>query len=149
MTSGDGASGDDQPMSLASKLRRLLDVHRRPDGKKFTLRDLEAAIPAATADDPEGPVSVSYSYLSQLLSGARTNPTADVLRGLIRFFDVPPAYFLGRLDEVDDVEADLDLREAMRVTGVREIAVRAAKLSPAQKRALAAFLSHLEDPPSS
>ncbi|MDQ1287030.1 MAG: hypothetical protein QG622_595 [Actinomycetota bacterium] len=128
--------------SLAEKLDRLFDLHRRPDGKKCSLRDVAKGV-------TEAGVPLSASYLSQLLTGQRDNPSGAVLQGLARYFRVDVGYFLGENEEVERIDAHLALIQVMRDREVRDIAVRAAQLTPASLRALTAFIEHLETSPAS
>jgi transcriptional regulator with XRE-family HTH domain len=143
---GTAQQGMDRPepaTDLAAKLNRLFGLHRRPDGRRYTLRDVSKAV----SDDG---IPLSASYLSQLVTGRRENPSGAVLRGLARFFATDVSYFLGEPAQVELIEANLALQQVVRDRRVRDIAVRAAQLSPTSLRALAAFIDHLESstPPS-
>jgi transcriptional regulator with XRE-family HTH domain len=82
-----------------------------------------------TVHPPNRGATVSASYLHQLRSGAKDNPTKRHIEALAAFFGVPPAYFFddaaaARIDE------ELQLLAALRDSGVRQIAMRAAGLPP-------------------
>lgn len=126
--------------SLADKLNRLLDLHRRPDGRRHSLRDVAKGVAKAGAP-------LSASYLSQLLTGQRDNPSGAVLQGLARFFRVDVGYFLGEPQDIERIDEHLALLQAMRDREVRDIVVRASRLTPDGLRALAAFIEHLETSP--
>jgi transcriptional regulator with XRE-family HTH domain len=127
--------------SLAGKLGRLFDLHRRPDGRKYSLREVAKGV-------SEGGVPLSASYLSQLITGQRDNPSGAVLKGLARFFRVDVGYFLGEPGDVERIDAHLALRQVMRDREIRDLAVRASQLTPASLRALTAFIEHLETSPA-
>ncbi|MFJ2578163.1 XRE family transcriptional regulator [Kitasatospora aureofaciens] len=73
--------------------------------------------------------SFSTTYLWQLRTGRRDNPTKRHLEALARFFRVPPAYFFDD-EQSGRIAEELALLEALRDAGVREVALRAVTLSP-------------------
>lgn len=80
--------------TFAELLEDLFRRRRRPDGRRYSLRDVAIAMSSAT-----NPVQISHQYLSMLLRGEQRNPTLEVIEGLCLFFDVPPAYFFPRLQQ--------------------------------------------------
>ncbi|MGL5830422.1 MAG: hypothetical protein ACRC0L_12765, partial [Angustibacter sp.] len=66
------------------------------------------------------------------------------ISALAEFFHVPVMYFFGSSAEVDAVDAQLSLVGAMRDRGVREVALRAATLSPAGLRAISGLIGELQ-----
>lgn len=116
----------DQPpavrRSLADKLDELFrTVH--PRGKEHTYEQVASAI-----RESGGP-TVSATYIWQLRKGLRDNPTKRHMEALAGFFGVPPAYFFD--DEVEErVRAQMQLLATLRDRGVRQVATRAAGLSP-------------------
>jgi len=108
--------------SLADKLGELFrTVH--PRGKEHTYEHV-----ATTIRDGGGP-TVSATYIWQLRKGLRDNPTKHHMQALADFFGVPPAYFFD--DEVEErVRAQMQLLATLRDRGVRQVATRAAGLSP-------------------
>jgi transcriptional regulator with XRE-family HTH domain len=110
--------------SLADRLNHLFATVRGRGGREYTNDDVAAAVSADQG------ISISGSYLWYLRTGARDNPTLKHLTALAAFFGVPPAYFFD--DRIaEQVDAELALASAMREAGVRDIALRAAGLSPA------------------
>jgi transcriptional regulator with XRE-family HTH domain len=108
---------------LASRLDRLFRTVRRPDGKSYTPADVAAVI-----NEAAGEQVTSGTYVWQLRTGRRDNPTYKLLVGLSRFFGVSPAYFF------DDAETDRgtippEVALALRDDAVRDIALRSAGLS--------------------
>ena len=89
-----------------------------------------------------GGPTVSATYLWQLRKGLRDNPTKRHLEALADFFGVPPAYFFD--DAVSArIDAELDLLAAMRDASVRQIALRAAGLSPESLGAIAEMIERV------
>jgi transcriptional regulator with XRE-family HTH domain len=147
----DHAPTSDKQFTLAEKLGRLFTT-RHPAGRgPFTLREVADLVAQqesskhAPGDPP--PVKISFSYLSQLRSGVKDNPSFKQLAALAEFFGVPVSYFTGSAPEVDRIDAELALGAAMRDSGVRDLALRASHLTPAGLRALAGVLQSLEDVP--
>jgi transcriptional regulator with XRE-family HTH domain len=119
-------TGDSEPRprrTLAEKLEYLFRTVREPGRREYSNEEVSAAV----ARD-QG-VTVSASYIWYLRTGQRDNPTFKHLNALARFFGVPPAYFFDD-DFSVRVEAELALLTAMKDAGVRDVALRAAGLSP-------------------
>ena len=110
-------------LSLAGKIDRLFDVVRRPDGEPYTNEEAARACRDATGE------TFSATYLWQLRSGRRDNPTKRHLEALAGFFQVPPAYFFDDAQAVE-IADQLKLLGALRDSGVRSVALRAVTLSP-------------------
>ncbi|MFJ8472372.1 XRE family transcriptional regulator [Kitasatospora sp. NPDC094011] len=113
---GPGAS------TLADRIDRLFQVVRRPNREPYSNDEVARACREATGE------SFSATYLWQLRTGRRDNPTKRHLEALATFFRVPPAYFFddpqsARIDE------ELVLLGALRDAGVRDLALRAVALS--------------------
>ena len=104
---------------LAQRLDRLFRTVHPQDRKPFTPAEVADAI-NATADEHV----TSGTYLWQLRTGRRDNPTYKVIIGLSQFFGVPPSYFF------DDTTAlPAEVVTALADDVVRDIALRAAGLS--------------------
>ena len=108
--------------TLAAKVDRLFDIVRRPDGKQHTNEEVAAACRDATGE------SFSTTYLWQLRTGRRDNPTKRHLEALANFFDVPVAYFFDD-DQGRQIHAELELLGALRNAEIRNVALRAVNLS--------------------
>jgi ESX-1-secreted protein regulator len=110
--------------SFAARLDHLFrTVH--PQGRgEFSYREVAKAI-----DDRHGPTTISASYLNQLRTGVKDNPTKRHIEALAEFFGVPVAYFFDDAATAR-IDAELELLAALRDTGVRQIAMRAAGLPP-------------------
>lgn len=133
--------GDDgvQP-TLAARLDHLFRVQGGQNGREPTYRDVATAIA-----DRGGP-TVSPSYIWQLRTGLKDNPTLKHLEALAGYFRIEPAYFFDAAT-AERVDVDLALTAAMTEAGVRDVALAAAELSPDSLdmvRALIERVSHLE-----
>ena len=130
-TSGDRASR----RTLADRLNHLFAMVRPPgDAREYTGREVTAAIRG------EG-IDISPSHLSELRRGLKANPTLRVMQGLAGFFQVRVAYLLGDDQVAEEVEAELELREAMRDAEVRDVAARVAGLDPNRRKAMYRLLT--------
>ncbi|WP_380169630.1 hypothetical protein [Jannaschia sp. R86511] len=109
--------------TLAERLDRLFSVRGSLTGREPTYRQVATAIA-----DGGGP-TVSPSYIWQLRSGLKDNPTLKHLEALAGYFGVEPAYFFDAAT-AERVEADHALRVAMADPVVRGVALAAADLSP-------------------
>ncbi|MBI4943603.1 MAG: helix-turn-helix transcriptional regulator [Actinobacteria bacterium] len=108
--------------TLAEKIDHLFTAVRPAKGE-YTHEQVAKAI-----EDAGGP-TISATYLWQLRKGMRDNPTKKHLEALSGFFGVPPAYFFDD-EAAAAVDAELALLTALRDPKVRELATRAAGLSP-------------------
>ncbi len=109
---------------LARKIDRLFDVIRRESGEQHSHEEVARACREFSGE------SFSATYLWQLRTGRRDNPTKRHLEALAEFFQVPVAYFF---DEQIGAEVDSELKflGALRNAGVQHLALRALELSPA------------------
>jgi transcriptional regulator with XRE-family HTH domain len=108
--------------TLADKVDRLFHVVRRPDREPYSNEEVAKACREATGE------SFSTTYLWQLRTGRRDNPTKRHLEALARFFGVPPAYFFDD-EQSTKIAEELALLGALRDAGVRDLALRAVTLS--------------------
>jgi len=118
------------------RLARLFaTVH--PNGRgPYLLQEVAAAITA------EGDVKMSASYLSQLRSGQKTNPSAAAVNALATFFHVDTKYFFDD-DYASRMDRDLEMLVKLRDSGVRNIAARAADLSPTSRQTIESLIETL------
>ncbi|WP_336922899.1 helix-turn-helix domain-containing protein [Aquipuribacter sp. SD81] len=112
-----------EPRSLASKLDHLFASVRARGADEPTYREVAAAIAE------QGGPTISPSYIWQLRTGLKDNPTLKHLQALARYFGVETAYFFDDA-AAERIDAELALLTAMRDAGVRSVALRAAGLSP-------------------
>lgn len=135
-TSVTDASGS--PGIVARRLQYLLETVRKPDGSRFTYREVLAGIEA------QGGPAMSIGYLSQLVTGTRSNPMMDAVQGLARFFKVPITYFDAASD-TRETDEQLKIAAALQNAGVQDIALRSAGLAPASRQLLLDLADRLRD----
>lgn len=111
------------PRTLADKIDGLFHVVRRPNREQYSHEEVAKACREASGE------SFSATYLWQLRTGRRDNPTKRHLEVLAEFFQVPVTYFFDD-ERGAAVAADLELLGALRDAGVRSLALRAVTLSP-------------------
>ncbi|MGW3950736.1 XRE family transcriptional regulator [Streptomyces sp. NPDC004752] len=119
MSTADASS----PTTLADKIDALFRIVRRPSREQFSHEEVARACREATGE------SFSATYLWQLRTGRRDNPTKRHLEALAQFFDVPVAYFFDD-DKGAVIARELELLGALRDADVRSVALRAVNLSP-------------------
>ena len=115
---------------LADRLDHLFRTVHPKDRGPYTHAEVAAAINAEAGDGV-----ISATYVWQLRTGRRDNPTRKHLSALAAFFGVSPMYFF------DDAEVQRDAVPAELVTAlkddaVREMALRAAGLSDRSLKAI-------------
>ena len=121
--------------TFADRLNRLFDTVYPPHRGPHTSAELINALKS------QG-VRISAPYLSQLRSGARTNPSRETIDSIAAFFRISPAYF------TDDwyfeiVDKELAVLAAMRDQAVRRLANRVVGLSAEAFEELAARVEEL------
>ena len=109
--------------SIAERLDRLFR-QARPAG-----RAEPSYMSVAEAIRADQGVPISHTYIWQLRTGRRDNPTVQHLTALATYFGVPVSYFLDD-EQTRRVDAQLDLLRTLSDAGVTEIALRAADVSP-------------------
>lgn len=112
-----------QPHTLAGKIDALFRVVRRPNRDPYSHEEVAKACREATGE------SFSATYLWQLRTGRRDNPTKRHLEALAQFFEVPVAYFFDNA-QASAIAEELELLGALRDASVRSMALRAVNLSP-------------------
>ncbi|WP_127503401.1 helix-turn-helix domain-containing protein [Actinoplanes solisilvae] len=105
--------------SIAGKLDRLFKQ----------LRPEPSYMAVAEAVRSDQGVSISHTYIWQLRTGRRDNPTIQHLTALAIYFGVPVAYFLDD-EHTTRIDSQLDMLRTIRDAGVTELALRAADVSP-------------------
>lgn len=109
--------------SIAEKLDRLFR-QVRPAGQA---EPSYMAVAEAIRRDQD--VAISHTYIWQLRTGRRDNPTVTHLTALAGYFGVPVSYFLDD-EQTRRIDGQLELLRTIRDAGVTEIALRAADVSP-------------------
>ncbi|MEJ5869379.1 transcriptional regulator [Pseudokineococcus sp. 5B2Z-1] len=115
-----------RPKTLAEKIDRLFKTVRRSGEPEATYREVANTIVARGG-------AISASYIWQLRTGVKDNPTMKHLQALADYFQVSPAYFLDD-EEAARIDSELELLAAMRDADVRAISLRASELSPSSLR---------------
>ncbi|GID28500.1 helix-turn-helix domain-containing protein [Paractinoplanes brasiliensis] len=105
--------------SIAEKLDRLFRQHK-PEPSYMAV--------AEAVRSGQG-VAISHTYIWQLRTGRRDNPTVAHLTALATYFGVPVAYFIDD-EQTRRIDDQLQLMQTIRAAGVTEIAMRAADISP-------------------
>lgn len=123
------------PGSLASKLDRLFRSFRRPQGGEHSYEEVARELRA------RGGPTISATYLWQLRTGRRDNPTKAHLEAIADYFGVSAVYFFDDA-AAERVEAQLQLLTAMRDAQVSEIALRSFGLSPETLQAIAQIIEN-------
>lgn len=117
---------------LARKLDRLFQtVHPRGRGE-YSFAEVAERIEA------QGGPTISATYLWQLRTGLRDNPTKRHMEALAHFFGVSPAYFFDET-ATEHLDAQLDLLLALRDADIRAVTARLYGISPGSLRAIAAI----------
>jgi transcriptional regulator with XRE-family HTH domain len=109
--------------SFAARLDHLFATVHPPRRGEYSYREVAKSI-----EDAGGP-TISASYLHQLRTGAKDNPTKRHIEALAGFFGVPASYFFDDGDAAR-IDEELQLLAALRDSGVKQIAMRAAGLPP-------------------
>ncbi|OBI13266.1 XRE family transcriptional regulator [Mycobacterium sp. E2327] len=136
-----GGHGDAEGVEkgdLAARLNKLFEIMRRPDTPPLSNAAAAAAITTQTG------VSISPAYLWQLRSGVKDNPTVQHLRAIAEFFGVPASYLIDR-DPDAQIDAQLNLLQALRDNGVRDLAMRASGLTPQALNSVALILDRVRE----
>ena len=109
--------------TLAEKLNHLFTTIHPRDRGEYSLQEVCDGI-----RELGGP-RMTANYLWQLRNGLRDNPSKAHLEALGRFFGIDPKYFLDS-DTADQIDRELELIVAMRDAGIRNLALRASRLTP-------------------
>jgi transcriptional regulator with XRE-family HTH domain len=123
---------------LAARLNKLFEIMRRPNTPPLSNAAAAAAITSQTG------VSISPAYLWQLRNGVKDNPTIQHLRAVAEFFGVPASYLIDR-DPAPQIDAQLNLLQALRDGGVRDLAMRANGLTPQALNSMALILDRVRE----
>ena len=107
---------------LARRIKWLFDHKLKPDGKRYSYREVVRAA-------GELGIDISPGYISRLVNGLAENPTMDVLTVLGKVFGVEFSYFDPN-EPAEEEQARIELAEALRKHGVESIAMRSVGLPP-------------------
>lgn len=115
---------------LPDRLDHLFRVKHPEDRGPFTPAEVAAAINQAA-----GERVISSTYVWQLRTGRRDNPTQRHLSALAAFFGVSPMYFFDQA-ETDRSAVPPDLVVALQNDDLRDMTLRATGLSERSLRAI-------------
>jgi transcriptional regulator with XRE-family HTH domain len=133
---------------IAQRLDHLFETVHPPGRGPYSLREVVEAI-----NEDAGTRLMSAAYLSQLRTGQRTEPSHSRLAAIAKFFGVDIGYFSDD-ETAQAADEQLEFLAAMRDSGVRAVAIRAAGLSDTALEAVKALIDNarrlegLEDPES-
>jgi transcriptional regulator with XRE-family HTH domain len=117
---------------LATRLDHLFRTVHPGRARPWT----PAHVAEAINNSAGGEQVTSGTYLWQLKTGRRDNPTYKLLIGLSRFFGVSPAFFFDEA-ELDRGAIPAEVALALRDDAVRDIALRSAGLSERSRKVIA------------
>lgn len=126
---------------LTQRLDHLFEtVHPKSRGP-YSYQEVADAVLEVVGSDPDGKAPISPSYIWQLRSGMKENPTRRHIALLAAFFDVSPLYFFEDTHElgVEKIELDRILRDPK----VHALSRSAAGLSDASLDAVLALVQSL------
>lgn len=121
--------------SLAEKLDELFRKMRAEQGREYTYEEVAEGI-------RQGGGTISASYIWMLRKGQQDNPSKKHLETLAAFFGVPVNYFFDD-EAAARIDAQLELVNAMRDAGVRDIALLASELTPEGRRAISVMIEQV------
>jgi transcriptional regulator with XRE-family HTH domain len=125
-----GTGAPANPESFAHRLDRLFATVRPRGRGEYSYREVAAGVADLTG------TVISPSYIWQLRTGVKDNPTKRHIEALAAFFGVPAAFFFDAA-ETERVESELATLAALRDSGVTAIALRANGLSAESLRLVA------------
>ena len=133
-----GMNSESAGGSLADRLDHLFEVIHPADRRCYSNDEVAALL------QKQGGPTVSGTYLWQLRTGRRDNPTKRHLEALADFFGVPVAYFFDD-DVARRVGSELESLQRLREAGVQHIALRAVGLSPESMDAVLGMIDRVRE----
>ncbi|MER7024014.1 MULTISPECIES: XRE family transcriptional regulator [Streptomyces] len=121
--------------SLAEKIDKLFTTIR-PNGREYSYEKVAAECAQLSGS------TFSKTYVWQLRTGQRDNPTKRHLEALAAFFRVPAAYFFDDCT-TERIDSQLAIASAMRNADVRDIALRAMRMDDNGRRSLARIIQEV------
>ena len=115
---------------LANRLDHLFQTVHPKDRGPYTPGEVAAAV-----NDRAGEQVISSTYVWQLRTGRRDNPTQRHLSALATFFGVSPLYFFAEEGAPQEAVSP-ELAVALQDDDLRAVALRAAGLSERALRAI-------------
>ncbi|MCH6159921.1 XRE family transcriptional regulator [Streptomyces marispadix] len=121
--------------SLAEKIDKLFKSIA-PGGREYTYEEVARGCSELSGG------TFSKTYIWQLRTGQRDNPTKRHLEALAAFFHVPVAYFFDE-DTAERIDTQIALASAMRNAEVRDIALRAMSMDDAGRASLLRIIAEV------
>ncbi len=84
-----------QPTTMAELVNELFKLHRHPEGREYTHKEVEAGI-----TEVAGRKIIDSSYLSKLRTGTIKRPSTLAIEALCYFFPVDVNYFFPDIVEL-------------------------------------------------
>ncbi|WP_127360941.1 helix-turn-helix domain-containing protein [Actinacidiphila soli] len=119
--------------TLAEKIDYLFTTVHPKNRGPYTYEEVASGIKRS------GGPTISASYVWQLRTGAKDNPTMKHLEALSGFFGVSPSYFFNE-ETSERIAANLSMLASMRDNQVRSVALRASGLSPETLTTIQGFI---------
>lgn len=129
--------GEPRGRSLAEKLEHLLSVTAPAGQKAPSNEEVATAINIAA-----GEKTISATYVWQLRTGRKTNPTMRHLEALAQYCGVSAAYFLSDEESVK-IDEQFALLNMLKQSDARNIAMRSTGLSESSRRAVSNMIEQL------
>lgn len=118
------------PGELARRVQWLFETKRKPDGKKYSQRDVARA------------GSLSPTTVSRICSGENPNPSMEILGAFAKTFGVPFQYF-DLTESAEQEERRIKLDQALETSGVEGIALRSMDLTPKSVELIVSMLDRV------
>lgn len=131
------ANSDGKESLFTARLDYLFQTIRRGDGRQYAPADVAEAINEAAGHDV-----ISGTYVWQLRTGRRSNPTYKHMVALSRFFKVSPAYFFDDAD-LERGALPAEVSAAVQNDKVRDIALRTVGLSDRSMKVIADMIDNV------
>lgn len=108
--------------TIAELVSELFKLHRHPDGREYTHKEVEAGITQAA-----GRKMIDASYLSKLRTGMIKKPSIGAIEALCYFFPVDVNYFfpeIVKLRSYPSASPENQIISALRKRGGDPVALR-------------------------
>ncbi len=122
--------------NLAERIDCLFRSHAAPSSREYSYRNVAAALSGQNG------LAFSPTYLWQLRTGVKDNPTMRHIEALARFFGVSPSYFFD--DELTELpDSEVRLLATSQGDTLRPIAMNLLGLSEGSLQAVLRLTCHL------
>jgi transcriptional regulator with XRE-family HTH domain len=140
---------DQHPVSLQARLEVLFERTPNPEtGKRYTAAQVEAAVRKQVErlrpEERQGR-GISATYVWQLLTGKRSNPTLRHLQSLAEVFGVPVTYFVDDDATSGSLQETAELARLAHAAGVQDIMYRAVGTDDNTLRLVRDLLKYAQD----